>query len=94
MPITKKCPYVENLDNPDTWLCFGGEADRSACTGDSGGPVMVEENGRWTLAGIIAGIRIHILSQNLSFLEFVPLILVSASVLVRQFQYGYWYMFV
>jgi len=55
VPLTKKCPYVESLDNPDTWLCFGGEADRSACTGDSGGPVMVEESGRWTLAGIIAG---------------------------------------
>jgi len=55
VPLTKKCSYVENLENPDTWLCFGGEADRSACVGDSGGPVMVEENGRWTLAGIVAG---------------------------------------
>lgn len=34
-------------------LCAGHESgQRDACLGDSGGPLIVLENGRWTLAGI------------------------------------------
>jgi len=35
-------------------MCFGG-GSTGACSGDSGGPLMVEEDGRWILAGTISG---------------------------------------
>lgn len=37
----------------DDMLCAGHEDGKhDACLGDSGGPLIVLENGRWTLAGI------------------------------------------
>ena len=47
------------MTNANNWFCFGGETDESACYGDSGGPVMVQENKDqvWTLAGIISGLQ-------------------------------------
>lgn len=37
----------------DEMLCAGHEDGKhDACLGDSGGPLIVLENGRWTLAGI------------------------------------------
>ena len=47
VPITNdvgQCPALKNQANQKNWFCFGGEAGKSACLGDSGGPVMVQEN--------------------------------------------------
>merc|ERR1712223_377522 len=38
----------------DASLCFGG-GSTGACFGDSGGPLMVEEEGGWVLAGTVSG---------------------------------------
>jgi len=55
--IPTECTALQNLTNENNWFCFGGESDESACYGDSGGPVMVQENKDQvsTLAGIISG---------------------------------------
>ena len=47
------------MANQNNRFCFGGESDELACYGDSGGPVMVQENKDqvWTLAGIISGLQ-------------------------------------
>ena len=47
------------MTNTNNWFCFGEETEESACNGDSGGPVMVQENKDqvWTLAGIISGLQ-------------------------------------
>ena len=47
VPITNdvgQCPALKNQANQKNWFCFGGEEGKSACVGDSGGPVMVQEN--------------------------------------------------
>lgn len=41
----------ESLTILDVHLCAGGEEGKDACTGDSGGPLMVEEDGRYELIG-------------------------------------------
>ncbi|XP_076059943.1 transmembrane protease serine 9-like [Oratosquilla oratoria] len=35
-----------------SFLCAGGEENKDACRGDGGGPLVCEENGRYTLVGI------------------------------------------
>jgi len=38
-------------------LCFGGEMNKGACFGDSGGPLIVQKQDQesWTLAGLVSG---------------------------------------
>jgi len=43
-----------NSPTPDNWFCFGN-TENFFVESDSGGPVMVMEENRWVLAGIIAG---------------------------------------
>ncbi|CAG0894058.1 unnamed protein product [Cyprideis torosa] len=38
---------------PGKMLCAGDDA-KDSCRGDSGGPLMVEVNGQWTIFGIVA----------------------------------------
>jgi hypothetical protein len=45
-----ECSAIQERTNPKNWFCFGGEKGKSACFGDSGGPVMVREDkaeNRW-----------------------------------------------
>lgn len=35
-------------------LCAGGEKNKNACRGDSGGPLMYSEGNKWTLTGIVS----------------------------------------
>merc|ERR1711874_202404 len=56
VPINETCEIPsEGRRTGPNWFCFGGEEGRGGCFGDSGAPVMVEDDIRWTLAGIIAG---------------------------------------
>ena len=36
---------LNSLQNKRNWFCFGGVPGKSACRGDSGGPVMVDDPG-------------------------------------------------
>ncbi|CAG0905354.1 unnamed protein product [Cyprideis torosa] len=38
---------------PGKMLCAGNDA-KDSCSGDSGGPLMVKDNGQWTIFGIVA----------------------------------------
>ena len=43
MPIKKECSIPsQNRTTGPGWFCFGGEAGKGGCGGDSGGPVMVK----------------------------------------------------
>ena len=43
MPIQKNCSIPsQNRTTGPASFCFGGDAGKGACFGDSGGPVMVE----------------------------------------------------
>ncbi|XP_023950482.2 phenoloxidase-activating enzyme [Bicyclus anynana] len=38
----------------ESHICAGGEKGRDSCRGDGGGPLMSEQNGRYTLEGIVS----------------------------------------
>ncbi|XP_076322007.1 serine protease 42-like [Tachypleus tridentatus] len=54
MDMYRKAGYIEHI--PDIFICAGlSEGGLDSCEGDSGGPMVIqEENGQWILAGIIS----------------------------------------
>lgn len=63
LPIitNEACNLAHNLNTPcfncisENMLCAGyPDIRKDACSGDSGGPLMIRENGRWMLAGIVS----------------------------------------
>ncbi|KAF4532181.1 hypothetical protein B566_EDAN002243 [Ephemera danica] len=44
----------ENVDLIDTQICAGGEKLKDSCKSDSGGPLLLNENSRWTIVGIVS----------------------------------------
>ena len=51
-----KCTDVGFNINPDLQVCAGGERGKSACRGDSGGGLFIndEDGGPWYLFGIVS----------------------------------------
>jgi len=50
VPTNEEC----REGNPD-YICFGGEEGVSGCHGDSGSPVIYDNNGKWTLVSTTHG---------------------------------------
>ncbi|XP_054711308.1 mucin-2-like [Uloborus diversus] len=50
----RQAGFVEDI--PDIFICAGyGDGGKDSCEGDSGGPMVIqEEDGRWVLAGVIS----------------------------------------
>jgi len=47
--------YQQNDQISDNMLCAGeAESGKDSCAGDSGGPLAIQENGAWKLAGIVS----------------------------------------
>ncbi|XP_046431660.1 phenoloxidase-activating factor 2 isoform X1 [Neodiprion fabricii] len=38
----------------DSFMCAGGEANKDACTGDGGSPLVCQIQGQWQLVGLVA----------------------------------------
>ena len=39
-----------------SYICVGaGQDEKGTCFGDSGGPIIVEKDDSWTLAGVVSG---------------------------------------
>ncbi|XP_035233263.1 transmembrane protease serine 9-like, partial [Stegodyphus dumicola] len=38
----------------DTNICAGGEKNKDACSGDSGGPLIVKSDGKWFSVGVVS----------------------------------------
>ncbi|GFY53623.1 chymotrypsinogen B [Trichonephila inaurata madagascariensis] len=56
IPIADPQKCLQSYDSyfmPETMLCAGYDKGRvDSCAGDSGGPLLVQRNGRWTIYGI------------------------------------------
>jgi len=51
VPSNEEC---RDEDYPD-YICFGGEEGVSGCHGDSGSPVIYNDNDKWTVVGVTSG---------------------------------------
>ena len=49
--MNKYSEFFPNSSLDRKHIC-AGNGDTDACTGDSGGPLLVERNGRWTVIGV------------------------------------------
>ena len=47
---SSKCPYRDYVEQQQ--ICAGGSGLTGICSGDSGGPLIREINGKWVLFGI------------------------------------------
>jgi len=49
-------PIFPCPNTPTDYICYGGEDGKIACSGDSGSPVIYNDNGKWTLVAVNSGI--------------------------------------
>lgn len=52
-------------------FCAGNRNGQGPCTGDSGGGLMMERNGRWTLRGTVSGALAEANSEDCDLQQYV-----------------------